>query len=265
MVRKTTTQHARSLAEMDAVEIKVTIRPDQELRAERSLEINEDNAEVRIVYFYDTPGLELFDAGIALRARLVKGDDDDSTVKVRPVEAAKVADEWKRHDAFKLEADCVGRRIVCSASLTVLQKRTEIDKVAKGTRPIEKLFSKDQERFLTDLTGKTLDFGKLHVLGPIRVLRWKVKAAGFPYDLTVEEWRLPDGEDLVEVSFKAAPRKALLAQKKFEAHLRGLGLDPEGAQETKTRTALSYFAKAVRKARTSRGAARERRGSSRTA
>jgi hypothetical protein len=36
---------------MDAVEIKVTIRPDQELRAERAMEVNEDTAEVRVLYF----------------------------------------------------------------------------------------------------------------------------------------------------------------------------------------------------------------------
>ena len=127
--------HARALAHMDAVEIKVTIRPDQELRAERAMELNEDTAAVRIIYFYDTPQLELCDAGVVLRARLVKGDDDDSTVKFRPVEAAKIAEEWKQLKGFKLEADCVGDRVVCSASLTVLQKRDEIDDVAKGSGP----------------------------------------------------------------------------------------------------------------------------------
>ena len=45
---------SRALAAMDAVEIKVTIRPDQELRAERAMEVNEDTAEVRVLYFYDT-------------------------------------------------------------------------------------------------------------------------------------------------------------------------------------------------------------------
>jgi len=38
------TPNSRALAMMDAVEIKVTIRPDQELRAERAMEVNEDTA-----------------------------------------------------------------------------------------------------------------------------------------------------------------------------------------------------------------------------
>src|SRR5262249_11923266 len=94
----------RVAAAMDAAEIKVTIRPDQELRALRALELNEDTAEVRVLYFYDTPHLELFNAGVILRARLVKGDQDDSTVKFRPVEAGKISTEWKSLDGFKLEA-----------------------------------------------------------------------------------------------------------------------------------------------------------------
>ena len=247
MTSETREARTRAMADMDTVEIKVTMRPDQELRAERAMELNEDTATVRIVYFYDTPQLELFDAGVVLRARLVKGDDDDSTVKFRPVQAKNIAEEWKQLKGFKLEADCVGERIVCSASLTVLQKRDEIDEVAKGQRPIEKLFSKDQERFLGAFYKRPVDFAKLRVLGPIRVLRWKLTQKGFPHQLTIEEWRLPDGDDLVEVSIKIPPQQAHQAQKDFDKHLRELGLDPKGAQETKTRTALKYFAKAYRK------------------
>lgn len=234
------------IADMHAVEIKVTVRPDQELRAERAMALNEDTAEVRVLYFYDTLQLDLFNAGVVLRARLVKGDKDDSTVKFRPVETTKIAEEWRQLKGFKLEADCVGDRVICSASLTTPQKRNEIDDVANGKRPIEKLFSKNQERFLGEFYKGTVDFEKLHVLGPIRVLRWKVKQKGFAHELTLEEWRLPNGEDLVEVSIKTPPGKASQAQKDFDQHLRELGLDPEGAQETKTRTALNYFVSAAR-------------------
>src|SRR5262245_19402471 len=179
----TRTPPRTAISAMDACEIKVTIRPDQELRAERTMELNEDTADVRVIYFYDTPGLDLFNAGVALRARLVKGDDDDSTVKSRPVEAEKVSKDWRRLKGFKLEADCVGERVVCSASLTVVQGKDEINQVAKGKRPIEKLFSKDQERFLAEFYKGPVDFAKLQVMGPIRVLRWKLKHENFPHEL----------------------------------------------------------------------------------
>ena len=237
-----------AMAAMDAVEIKCTIRPDQELRAERAMEVDEDTADVRLVYFYDTPDLDLFKAGVVLRARLVKGDADDSTVKFRPVEPASIPRDWQRWKGFKLEADWVGDRVVCSASLTDLQQRDEIDEVAKGKRAIGKLFSSDQERFLREFHKGPVGFGKLRVMGPIRVLRWKPKHETFPHELTLEEWRLPSGEELVEVSIKAPPNEALQARKEFETHLRELGLDPEGAQDTKTRTALEYFASILKEA-----------------
>ena len=226
------------MAGMDAVEIKVTIRPDQELRAERAMQVNEDTADIRLVYFYDTPDLDLLKAGIVLRARLVKGDADDSTVKFRPVGATALLKDWQRLEGFKLEADCVGDHIVCSASLTEIQQRDEIDEVAKGKRAIDKLFSKQQERFLSEFHNGPVDFGKLCVMGPIRVLRWKLKHETFPHELTVEEWRLHNGDDLVEVSIKVLPDKAAQAREAFDKHLLKLRLDPQGPQETKTRTAL---------------------------
>jgi hypothetical protein len=238
-----------AMAAMEAVEIKCTIRPDQELLAERAMKVDEDTADVRLVYFYDTPDLDLFKTGVVLRARLVKGDADDSTVKFRPVEPAAIPRDWQRLKGFKLEADWVGDHIVCSASLSDMQVRDEIDEVAKGKRAIGKLFSRDQERFLSEFNKDTVEFGKLRVMGPIRVLRWKPKHETFPHELTVEEWRLPSGEDLVEVSIKAPPNKALQARKEFDTHLRGLGLDPEGAQDTKTRTALEYFANILKEAK----------------
>jgi hypothetical protein len=196
------------IAAMDAVEIKLTIRPDQELLAERAMKVSEDAADVRRIYFYDTPDLEVFKAGVVLRARVQKDDADDSTVKFRAVEAASVPENWQRSKGFKLEADWVGDHVVCSASLTVLQKRDEIDDVAEGKRVIGKLFSKDQEKFLSEFYKGPFDFNQLRVFGPIHVLRWKPRHETFPHELTLEEWRLPNGVDLVEVSIKAPPNEA---------------------------------------------------------
>jgi len=120
------------IAGMDAVEIKITVRPDQELLAERAMDVSEDTADIRRVYFYDTPDLDLFKSGVVLRARLLKDGDDDSTVKFRAVEAASIPESWQQSKGFKLEADWVGDHVVCSASLTALQRRDEIDEVAGG-------------------------------------------------------------------------------------------------------------------------------------
>lgn len=239
---------AAAMAAMDAVEIKRTIHPNQELLALRAMQVDEDTADVRLVYFYDTPDLDLFNADIVLRTRLVKGDDDDSTVKFRSNDAMSLAGDWQHLNGFKLEADWVGDHEICSASLTVTQRRDEIEEVAKGKRPIAKLFSGDQERFLSACHKAPVDFGKLRVMGPIVVLRWKPRHETFPHERTLEEWRLPNGEDLVEVSIKVSPKEAKRAQEEFDAHLIELKLDPEGVPDTKTRKALEYFSKALREA-----------------
>lgn len=231
---------------VDAVEIKLIIRPDQELQGLRALKLDEDSAEIRVIYFYDATSLELFNAGVVLRARLVKGDIDDTTVKIRPFVPGKSSLVWSKINGFKIEADRTGNRVVCSASLTQKRKRAEIEEVAEGKRSIQKLFTKDQLEFLSEFYKKAVDFERLKAFGPIRVLCWSTVHKGFPYKLTSEEWRLPDGEDLLEVSIKVEREEAEKAQASFEDHVRGLGLDPGGAQGTKTRSALEYFVRALK-------------------
>ena len=71
--------------------------------------------------------------------------------------------------------------------------------------------------------------------------QWKLEPKGFPHEVTVEEWVLPDGSDLVELSIKVDPKDAAGAGADFDAFLRSRGIDPEGDQQTKTRAALRYF------------------------
>jgi hypothetical protein len=228
-----------------AVEIKVTMRAEQEMKAVRLFDLERSSAEAREIYFFDTPQLACFKKGVVLRARLVKNGADDSTVKIRPVDPEKIASSWKKLDGFKLEADVVGAKVVRSASLTHPQKRGEIKDVAAGKRALEKLFSPDQERFLEANAPARVPFGALKVLGPISVLRWKLRREPLPSELTAEEWRLPDGTDLLEVSIKVDQKDALRARDEFVAFLTRSGLDHEGVQEAKTRIALEFFAKRV--------------------
>jgi hypothetical protein len=228
------------------VEIKVTLRGDEELRGVRVLKPNKDSAEIRVIYFYDTPSLDLYNTGVLMRARLIKGAHDDSTIKIRPIEPAAVPQNWTGLPGFKMEADSTRNRVVCSGSFTTVQKREEIGDVAKGKRPIQKLYSPNQERFLNHFYPRPVNFAALRVLGPIRVLRWKTRHREFPHELTSEEWRLPHGEDLLEVSIKVEPDEAERGRQAFETHLQELGLDLAGAQQTKTRIALPRLARMLK-------------------
>jgi hypothetical protein len=132
--------------------------------------------------------------------------------------------------------------IVRSASFTTAQRDKEIEAVASGARLIEKLFTSEQEAFLTAFSPMAVDFGALVALGPIASLRWKFEDEGLPYEICAEEWRLPNGHDLLELSIKSTSQQAAAARAAFEGFLRELGFEVDGGQETKTRAALEYLA-----------------------
>ena len=238
-------QAARATAGTEAIEVKVTVVDRHETVALRKFGLERKKGEPRRIFFYDTHTLSLYKRGVALRAR-EKGKECDSTVKIRPVEPKRVADKWRKKDGFKMEADAVGTKVIRSASFTIGQKPREIAQVASGDRPIVKLFSDEQEEFLREMAPVKVDFAKLVPLGPVTVVRWKVRHEGLPYELCAEEWRLPDGRDVIELSIKARASQAAAAQAALEGFLAELGLARETRQQTKTRTALEYFAERSR-------------------
>ena len=230
---------------VQAIELKVTISEQREDAAADAFELDKDKGERRRIFFFDTSALALFRKGVVLRAREVKGGKDDSTVKIRPVDPDDVDDKWGRLSGFKIEADGVGNRLIRSASLSVEQKRDEIEEVEQKVRAIRKLFSDEQESFLARMSPVDVDFAALKVLGPVSARRWKVKHDGLPYEITAEEWTLPNERDLLEVSIKVPAAQAAAASAAFDSFLRGLELKPQGGQETKTRVALEFFTKAA--------------------
>jgi hypothetical protein len=224
-----------------AVEVKITARIEDEDIVLRLLKQSGEEPETRTIYFFDTPGLALFDAGLVLRARKVKGDEDDSTVKLRPVDPARIPIDWMKTEGFEIELDRVGDKEVVSAKLSTPQARGEIDAAVAGERPLRKLFSADQERLIEEFGPADVGWDALTAMGPIDVRKWKVEFDGFPHEVVAERWKLPDGSDLVELSIKVEPGQATAAADEFMAFLEGHGLDVGGDQQTKTRGALIFF------------------------
>ena len=88
------TQHA------DSVELKLTIAEEHQRSAMHALEIDPLDAQIRQVYFFDTPNLALSHAGVVVRARRVQGKGDDSVVKLRPVVPEALPKSLRRSPAF---------------------------------------------------------------------------------------------------------------------------------------------------------------------
>jgi hypothetical protein len=225
---------------IESVEIKLTVRADQEQMVEVELDRTDVEPEAREIYYFDNDDLDLYNAGLVLRARKTKRGTDDTTVKLRPVVPSEISDSWKRLAEFNIEMDAVGDRMVCSAKLDAEQGRGEIDAVAAGDREIRKLFTTDQE-LLSEYAPRDVNWGDLRPLGPIDARKWELEPEDFDHELTVEMWVLPDDSDLIELSIKVSPDLAEEASMAMRDFLTARGLDVEGDQQTKTRAALSFF------------------------
>jgi hypothetical protein len=226
----------------DAVELKLTVPEHRHRSTIVALGMDPLESQIRQVFFFDTPDLKLDNAGLVTRGRRIQGKGDDSVVKLRPVEPSKVPEALRELPDFKVEVDAMPGGFVTSASLKNTLGPKAVRRVALGEQPIRKLFSKQQRSFFADHAPDGVSFDDLRVLGPIFVLKQRTAPAGFGRRLVGEMWFYPDGTRIVELSTRCAPDEAFQAAVEMRAFLADKGVDISGEQQTKTRTALEFFA-----------------------
>jgi len=224
------------------VEIKATIPQQQIELALQAYGLSLGTNE-RYIYFFDTPGLALFEEGVIARARRIVGDEHDSTIKFRPVDPAAVPGLWRKYSGFKIEADASDKGVVKSASLTMPVLKGLIKRVANGKEPIRSLFTEEQLLFLLSMANKKIDYTKVVVMGPMRAWRWKYNHEGLPWPITGELWQRDDGAQLFEVSIKTPVAQAAAATAGFMAFLAEVGAERDHGQQAKTRWALEHSAR----------------------
>jgi hypothetical protein len=88
----------------------------------------------------------------------------------------------------------------------------------------------------------------LTVLGRIFVLKLNFVPEGLGRKLVAEMWLYPDGSRILELSTKCARSEMFDVAAQSRAFLAGRGIDLSGKQQTKTRTALRFFANEASKA-----------------
>jgi hypothetical protein len=198
------------------------------------------DAQVRQVFFFDTPDLALNASGVVVRARRVQKKGDDSVVKLRPVVPSELPARLRRARGFGVEVDAMPGGFVCSASLKGIPG-ADVAKAAAGKRPLRKLFTKEQRAFFKGHAPEGLELDDLSVLGPIFVLKLRYTPKGFNRRLVGEMWLYPDSTRIIELSTKCAPSETFDVAAEAQAFLSERGVNLEGEQQTKTRTALEFF------------------------
>lgn len=223
------------------VELKFSISPDQIDLAFELFELDPGKASERDVYFYDTPTLALYAGGVILRARKLIHAADDSTVKLRPLEASDVPSSWFDFDGFKCEEDRSVGGSKSSCSLSWPQDKGEIDAVADGSREIMKLYSAEQEQFSSENASVQPSWASLEVLGPAEAWVWSVKSSRLNRKLTIEYWSLGGDEDLLEISTRTTSTNADSVMVEVADYLYDRGFDTSAGEDGKTKAALDYF------------------------
>jgi hypothetical protein len=251
-------RYARLLEGAEAIEIKATVPQKQVKAALARYGLTQRNDEQRFIYFFDTPQLDLLKAGIVARARRIVGDEHDSTIKFRPVDAAKVGKKWRKYRDFKIEADASEKGLVKSASFSMPVAKGLIKRVIAGEKGIAALFTEEQEEFLAEMAGSVPDLAQLSILGPLMAQRWDFEDPACPWPITAELWTRADHATLMEVSVKAPAIQAAAVMAGFMAFLAEVGAERDISQQAKTHWAVDFHAARLRKQAASKPRARAR-------
>ena len=235
-------EQARRLVKgSDSVELKLTVPETRYRSGAVALGVDPLEAQIRQVFFFDTPDLALNRAGVVARARRVQGREHDSVVKLRPVVPDEVPAEFRASPNMVVEVDAMPGGYVCSASMKGKLPPKAIHATIDGGKPLRKLFSKEQRAFFAANAPDGLQIDDLAVLGPIFVLKLKLAPETFSRRIVVEMWLYPDGTRVVELSTKCLPGEGLDVIDEVRTFLESKGIDMGGEQQTKTKTALEFF------------------------
>jgi hypothetical protein len=162
----------------DSVELELTVPDSGHYEAARALGMDPLDGQIRQVYFFDTPALDLNRAGVVMRARRVQRKGGDSVVKLRPVVPAEIPTKRRRDAAFTVEVDAMPGGYVCSGTLKRSVENAHVGEAVVGERPLDELFSKSQLAFLSDHAPEGLGLGSLSGARPDSRPEAEVRARG---------------------------------------------------------------------------------------
>jgi len=230
----------------DSVELKLTVPQSHQRSTIASLGMDPLDAQIRQVFFFDTPDLALNAHGLVVRARRMQVKGGDSVVKRRPVVPSELPKRLRKSPSFRVEVDAMPGGFVCSGTLKGAPSVDDVRSVAAGKRPPRTLFSKEQQALFEAHAPEGIALDDLTVLGPIFVLKLRFTPPELRRRIVAELWLYPDGSRLLELSTRCASDEAFQVAVEVRAFLAGLGIDLSGEQETKTHKALEFFANDLR-------------------
>jgi hypothetical protein len=187
-----------------------------------------------LVYFFDTPPLDLLMQGVIVRIR--QGADNDLTLKLRPPKGERTDDRSQLGEHFPCEIDHTG----AAAETSYAVERQYDAKVPENGIDIYNQFSDLQKQLLRE-AGVSIDWVRVRRIAAINSTAWQTKTQS-PYGkLALELWEWPSGK-ILEISAKAPPAADVSKYAELKRLLEMKGLSLNAGQDTKTTTVLTTFA-----------------------
>lgn len=223
-------------------EVKFTLPADQVDAGRDAFGLEEDDAEERVIWFFDRldddgdPWLLAHHVILRLRADARDEDDVDVTVKLRPAREERLTGRWRpgteHRGDYRVEIDWAREKVL--AASVEADRDESAGELLDGPR--KEVFTAEQQDFLRRC-GPELEqpLRHLRAAGPIAALRWKDLAVGPVGDVRAEQWTWAEGRTFLELSVRcadddeAAKQRELLAA---ELDRHGLRIDDAGMTKT---------------------------------
>lgn len=225
---------------VDQVEIKVVLAPEHHEFAITALDADPLDARIRQVYFLDTPDLRLHRQGVILRARRTQRRADDTVIKLRRSDPADHLTRSPRRPSLQVELDALPGTLAWSAALKRRWCAGAVQAAVGGNAPLRTLFSPAQRALLRRAAGK-VGIDALTVLGPVTVTKLRINDVCPGARTALETWRYPDGSQVMELTTKCLPSRAVRIAAATANLLSERGIAPSELQRTKTGTSLVMF------------------------
>lgn len=202
------------------------------------LDLDANDAKVQHLFFVETPGLDLLDAGLILRFTEKASDQSvEFDVKLRPIEPGTLDPGWQDTSGFKCEVDATPASEVTACRLRHVPNQTTWRRVRDCQAPFSTALSTPQRQLIAETHGELPDDGELSLLGPMTSKRWKISVGDD--EVTLEVWPLQ--HDLIELSTRVDADDVEGGHATLAAVADQAGAHACPEQGSKTRRALTYL------------------------
>lgn len=174
----------------------------------------DDGVRRRIWFAEDRSGaavgdLKMFTAGVILRVRS-GGGEDDSTVKLRPVDQERLVGDWsapfrEQPMKYRIEGDWSGDRRSLASSAEVAHRAKSIP-IAVSNGDFGAMFTPRQRELVEACVRIRVELGQLVALGPVSTTKWEgLRVARDVPEVNAERWTV-QGLDFLELSIRVKAR-----------------------------------------------------------